>query len=100
MEIADKQRLGDRVGPAVGVALVHGIFACLFLFGLGAEVRQAVVEPLRLINLLPPAPEPEPIILQPPPPPGPPPPMPLPLPLPNPPLPVPGPRTRAAPCDD
>ncbi len=67
MWTADQPRLGDRVGPALAAALVHGAFACLFLFGLGTEARQAIVEPLRLINLLPPKPEPEPVVSQPPP---------------------------------
>lgn len=66
MWTADQQRLGDRVGSAVAALLVQVAFACLFLFGMGNEARQAIVEPLSLINILPTEPEPEPIVSQPP----------------------------------
>ena len=67
MWTADQQRLGDRVGSAIAALLVQAAFACLFLFGMGSDVRQKMVEPLRLINILPPEPEPEAILSQPPP---------------------------------
>ena len=67
MWTADQQGLGDRIGSAVAALLVQGAFAWLFLFGLGSENRQALVEPLRLINILPPEPEPEPVVIRPPP---------------------------------
>jgi protein TonB len=67
MWAADQKGLTDRVASAFAALLVQAALACLFLFGMGSEVRQAFAEPLRLINLLPPEPESEPIVVRPPP---------------------------------
>ena len=67
MWTADKHRLSDRVGSALAALLVQVAFASLLLFGMGGDARQAMVEPLRLINILPPEPELEPIVSRPPP---------------------------------
>ena len=67
MWAADQKGMTDRVASAFAALLVQAAFACLFLFGMGSDVRQKMVEPLRLINILPPEPEPEAMVSQPPP---------------------------------
>jgi periplasmic protein TonB len=67
MWATDQKGLTDRVASAFAALVVQAALACLFLFGMGSEMRQAFVEPLRLINILPSEPEPELIIVRPPP---------------------------------
>jgi periplasmic protein TonB len=57
----------DRAGSALGAGLVQAAFAALFLWGMGSDARQALVEPLRVFDILPPPTEPETIAPQPPP---------------------------------
>ena len=67
MFAAERQSLNDRVGSALAALLVQGAFACLFLWGLGSEGREKIVEPLKMFHIFPDAPEPEPIVSRPPP---------------------------------
>ena len=67
MMAAGHQDMRDRVGSAVGSVLVQAALACLFLWGMGSDARRAMVEPLRVFNLLPPPPEPERPVPRPPP---------------------------------
>ena len=67
MMAAGQQSRSDRVGSALASLLVQAAFACLFLWGMGGDARQAMVEPLKLFNIVPPAPEPEAKVTRPPP---------------------------------
>jgi hypothetical protein len=51
--------LRDRAGPALGSLLVQAALAGLFVWGMGSDARRAIVEPLRIFNILPPPPEAE-----------------------------------------
>lgn len=57
----------QRAGSALAAAAVQIGFAALFIWGMGSDARQAIVEPLRVFNILPPPPEPETLRPQPPP---------------------------------
>jgi len=57
----------DRLGSALASVAVQGALAALFLWGMGSDARQAIVEPLRIFNILPPPPEPERPVTRPPP---------------------------------
>ena len=57
----------ERAGSALGAVLVQAALACLFVWGMGNDARRAMVEPLRLFNILPPPPEPERVAPRPPP---------------------------------
>ena len=57
----------DRLGSALASIAVQAALAALFLWGMGSDARQALVEPLRVFNILPPPPEPEARRPQPPP---------------------------------
>ena len=48
----------DRLGSAMASLAVQGALAALFLWGMGSDARQALVEPLRVFNIVPPPPEP------------------------------------------
>lgn len=67
MMAAGQQSRSDRVGSALASLLVQAAFACLFLWGMGGDARQAMVEPLKLFNIVPPQPEPEAKVTRPPP---------------------------------
>ena len=67
MMAAGHQSTRDRVGSALGSVLVQAGLACLFVWGMGSDARRAMVEPLKLFNILPPLPEPETIASRPPP---------------------------------
>ena len=67
MMAAGHQDMRDRVGSALGSVLVQAGLACLFLWGMGSDARRAMVEPLRVFNLLPPPPAPERPVPRPPP---------------------------------
>ena len=67
MFAAGSQTFGDRAGSAFGAVFVQGALACLFLWGMGSDARQALIEPLRVFNILPPPPEPERPVTRPPP---------------------------------
>lgn len=64
---AGQHSLRDRAGPALGSLLVQVGLACLFVWGMGGDARRAIVEPLRIFNILPPPPEPERPVSRPPP---------------------------------
>ena len=59
--------LRDRAGPALGSLLVQAALAGLFVWGMGGDARRAIVEPLRIFNILPPPPELERPVSRPPP---------------------------------
>jgi len=61
------QRVRDRIGSAIGAAIVQGLIGAMFLWGLGADLRGAAEAPLRLFDVLPPPPLPEPEPTRPPP---------------------------------
>ena len=67
MMAAGQQSQSDRVGSALGSLLVQAALACLFLWGMGSDARQTLIEPLRVFNILPPLPEPERPVTRPPP---------------------------------
>ena len=60
-------RSRDRLGSALASIAVQGALAALFVWGMGSDARQALVEPLRVFNILPPPPEPERPVSRPPP---------------------------------
>ena len=65
---AAQQSPSERAGSALAALLVQGALACLFLWGMGSDARRAMIEPLRLFNILPPTPvEPEIQVSRPPP---------------------------------
>jgi len=63
---AGPQSQSERAGSFMAAVLVQGALACLFLWGMGSDARRAMVEPLRLFNILPPPPEPETLLSRPP----------------------------------
>jgi len=67
MFAVEQRSLNDRVGSALAALLVQAAFACLFLWGMGSDARQAIVEPLKIFHILQPSPEPEPVVSRPPP---------------------------------
>lgn len=56
---AGQQSVGDRVGSAFGAVMVQVGMACVFLWGMGMDVRGAIEAPLRTFNVIPPPPPPE-----------------------------------------
>ncbi len=64
---ASRQGFRERSGSALGAVLVQAVLACLFVWGMGSDARRALVEPLRVFNILPPPPEPERPVTRPPP---------------------------------
>jgi len=68
MMTAGHQTRSDRLGSAAGALIMQAALASLFLWGMGSDMRHALVEPLRVFNVLPPPPpEPERIVTRPPP---------------------------------
>ena len=67
MWTSDGHSPSDRLGSAIAAIIVQGAFAALFLWGMGNDARQALVEPLKLIHILPPKPERQTVTTDPPP---------------------------------
>jgi protein TonB len=67
MMTASRQSMRERIGSASGALLVQVALGAMFLWGLGADVRSIAEAPLRLFDVVPPAPPPEPERFEPPP---------------------------------